>query len=257
MDNIFKEFIHEEEEIIHTAEKQHRDFFLECEKHWFYWLMILVGGAYGAYTYSVRGGVFCNAQTANVVLLSMAIGNQDWSRALYLLLPISAYMMGAVASEVIPKQLKQLRYLRWETVLIGGEIIMVIILGLLPDSVPVQVTQVTLNFCCSMQYNTFRQNEGVPMATTFVTNHIRMTGVYLARLLKFKDKSAKFRLELHLSMIGMFLGGGIYSTILCHFFGGHAIWGVLPVLIFIFIRLAIADRTYEKNYFGVKIPHGH
>ena len=43
--------------------------YLECEKRWVYWLLIIVAGWYGAYTFSLRGGVFCNAQTANVVLL--------------------------------------------------------------------------------------------------------------------------------------------------------------------------------------------
>ena len=31
-----------------------------------------VAGFYGAFTYSIRGGVFCNAQTANFVLFAMA-----------------------------------------------------------------------------------------------------------------------------------------------------------------------------------------
>lgn len=39
------------------------------------------------------------------------------------------------------------------------EIITVIILGLLPSSVPDQVFQVTINFICAMQFNTFRQAE--------------------------------------------------------------------------------------------------
>ena len=48
--------------------------YLECEKPWVYWLLIIAAGWFGAYTFLLRGGVFCNAQTANVVLLAMAIG---------------------------------------------------------------------------------------------------------------------------------------------------------------------------------------
>ncbi|MDD7049165.1 MAG: YoaK family protein, partial [Lachnospiraceae bacterium] len=81
-----------------------REFFLECEKHWVFWSLILVGGFYGAYTFMARGGVFCNAQTANIVLLSMAIGSRDWEKALYLLIPISAYFMGAILSEFLAKK---------------------------------------------------------------------------------------------------------------------------------------------------------
>ena len=42
--------------------------YLECERQWVFALLIFVGGFYGSYTYLLRGGVFCNAQTANFVL---------------------------------------------------------------------------------------------------------------------------------------------------------------------------------------------
>ena len=34
----------------------------------------------GAYTFTLRGGVFCNAQTANVVLMAIAFGQGRWER---------------------------------------------------------------------------------------------------------------------------------------------------------------------------------
>ena len=77
------------------AQKQ-ESVLLECEKLWIFATLIAAGGYLGAYTYTMRGGVFCNAQTANVVLLSMALGSGQWRRALYFLIPISAYMLGAV-----------------------------------------------------------------------------------------------------------------------------------------------------------------
>ena len=63
------------------AVEEEREFFLECEKNWIFLTLIMIGGYYGAYTFCVRGGVFCNAQTANIVLLGMALG-QFWFRSL-------------------------------------------------------------------------------------------------------------------------------------------------------------------------------
>ena len=37
--------------------------YLECERHWVFWLLMFVAGFYGVYTFLLRGGVFCNAQT--------------------------------------------------------------------------------------------------------------------------------------------------------------------------------------------------
>ena len=62
-------------------EKKGNDF-LECEQWWIFAMLMCVSGFYGAFTYSIRGGVFCNAQTANFVLLAMALGNMNWKLAL-------------------------------------------------------------------------------------------------------------------------------------------------------------------------------
>ena len=47
---------------------------LECEKFWVFVTMIAVGGYLGAYTFILKGRVFCNAQTANFVLMYVNIG---------------------------------------------------------------------------------------------------------------------------------------------------------------------------------------
>ena len=228
-------------------EKRESSIFLENERHWVFLLLVLVGGYFGAYTYSVRGGIFCNAQTANIVLLAMAIGIFAWKRVLYLLIPISAYFLGAMLSEVMNMKISSRHKIKWNTVLIIIEILAVIILGLLPEKAPDQICQVTLNFICSMQFATFRKDEGVPMATTFVTNHIRETGSNLVKFMIDKDDKSKMKWKMHGSMIVMFIVGGIASTLLCSYLNVRAIWGVLPILLFILIKLLIADNLNYKK----------
>lgn len=160
-----------------TCEKNTRTkdgkYFLMCERNWIYHFLIVVAGFFGAYTFLLRGNVFCNAQTGNVVLMGIALGSQKWKEALYYLIPISAYLMGAFVSELVPNPLKRHLPIRWDTLLIAIEMLAVLCLGFVPENAPVQISQVTINFIASMQYNTFRQAEGFPMATTFATNHIR------------------------------------------------------------------------------------
>ena len=164
--------------------------YLECERRWVYWCLIAAAGWFGAYTFLLRGGVFCNAQTANIVLFAMAVGKGDAKGALYLLIPISAYFAGAFFSEYMGKSVKKLHFLRWDTILVGLEMMAVVILGMLPKSVPDQVCQIALNFICSMQFNTFRQLEGTPASTTFVTNHIRQVGANLAKFVRHRDSAS-------------------------------------------------------------------
>lgn len=231
--------------------------YLKCEKWYIFLLLITVGGFYGGYTYAQKGGIFCNAQTANIVLFGMALGKQDWGQVLYLLIPISAYFLGTMVSEYTALKIKKLHFLRWDTVLVGIEMMAVLIMGLLPSTVPDQVFQVTINFICAMQFNTFRQAENIPMATTFVTNHVRQTGSYLVRWLRKKDeKTYLFRSMRHFFMIAMFVIGAMLATMLCVCFHDQAILFALIVLGFVFVDLVRADLIEEKELLN-KVPGGH
>ena len=132
-------------------------YYLMCERTWVYHILMGVAGLFGAYTYLLRGNVFCNAQTGNVVLMAMALGSAKWAEALYYLIPLSAYILGAFVSELMPNPVKHHLPVRWDTLLIAIEILAIFLLGLLPESAPVQIAQVGINFIASMQYNTFRQ----------------------------------------------------------------------------------------------------
>ena len=154
-------------------------------------------------------------------------------------------------------KIKKYRKLRWDTILIGIEIITVIILGLLPSSVPDQVFQVTINFICAMQFNTFRQAEKVGMATTFVTNHIRQTGSFFVRWLRKRHEKKYLNRSLrHLCMILCFIAGAIFSTVLCAYFKDRAIWGALIFLVILQGDLLYADLVKEKELLD-QVPNGH
>ncbi len=233
-----------------------RNEYLECESSRVFIILMFVAGFYGAYTYSVRGGVFCNAQTANFVLFAMALGRGRITDGIYYLIPMTAYLLGAFVSEILPKPVKKTHIMRWDTLLVLIEMAAVLLLGFIPDSAPFQISQVAVNFICSMQYNTFRQAEGVPMATTFCTNHLRQTGVALAKIFTGKDSSHIYRAAEHIKMITAFVMGGILSAFLCVIFKGRAIWGALVPLGIVFIDLLYADLRTEHSYIETT-PHGH
>lgn len=191
--------------------------------------------------------------------MGMALGSAKWGEALYYLIPISAYLMGAFISELVPNPIKHKFLIRWDTILILIEILAVTILGFIPENAPVQISQVVINFIASMQYNTFRQAEGVPMATTFATNHIRQIGVGLAKEIKHinsKDKTHRYKLLKHFQMLIFFSMGAVVGTILCNMLAGKAILCTVVPLGIIFIALLRADLTTEKAMVEMK-PSGH
>jgi uncharacterized membrane protein YoaK (UPF0700 family) len=232
--------------------------YLECEKWWVFALMMLVGGYFGAFAYSIRGGAFCNAQTANFVLFAMALGDRNWKHALYFLIPMSAYFMGAFISESVAYRIKKFQLIRWDTLFVVLEMIVVVFLGLLPETAPYQITQVLINLICSMQYNTFRQAQGVPMATTFCTNHLRQVGIALCKTLRHRGEDREYykRALEHLGMLCVFVIGGVCATVLCKIFLGKAIWITLIPLGIVLADLLYADIKKEKGKLDL-IPRGH
>ncbi len=235
------------------------DKYLLCEQNWVFYTLMAVSGGWGAFTYLMRGGVFCNAQTGNLVLLGLAIGAGNAHKALYYLVPISSYIFGAFISEILPNPIKHHLNIRWDTLLIGVEIAVILLLGGLPESYPVQISQIAVNFIASMQYNTFRQAEGTPMATTFATNHIRQIGVGLAKEVrhwKRKDKSHRIRLKKHSMMVFSFLLGASIETLCCNLIQGRAIWITAIPLAYLFYRLIQDDKACSEERLEQK-PSGH
>ncbi|MCI8609775.1 MAG: DUF1275 domain-containing protein [Firmicutes bacterium] len=245
----------EERQVLEKKQPKETEY-LTCEKQWIYILLMMAAGGMGAYTYILRGGVFCNAQTANFVMMAVELGQGNWMKGFYFLIPVFAYFVGAVLSEMLPNPVKRFGLFRWDTYLIGFEVLVLLAIGFLPLSLPDQIVQVSINFIASMQYNTFRQAEGIPMATTFCTNHLRQIGIGLAQYLHKKDERKLERGGKHLEMLGSFVAGGVVVSLLCNLVEERAIWFSMGIMAFVFCVLAHADLAYEHDKLKEK-PHGH
>lgn len=229
---------------------------LECEKWTVFVLLIFVGGYLGAFTYSIRGGVFCNAQTANFVLSAVALGSGDFREFFYYFIPMTAYFLGAFISESVPNYIKIHFHIRWDTLFILIEMLAVIFLGLLPESAPYRITHVTVNLVASMQYNTFRQAQHIPMATTFCTNHLRQVGVAASKALRHRDRASLRRMLSHCRMLLFFMLGAVLATVLCRIFQGRAIFFTLLPLGYLFLDFLSEDLRSDRVQLTRK-PEGH
>ena len=230
--------------------------YLACEQPSTFDLLMTAAGMMGAYTYNMRGGVFCNAQTANFVLMSIAFGKGHWAQGCYYFIPICAYFAGTVLSEILPVRTRKFGLLRWDTYLAAFEIIMLFGIGFIPLSLPNQIVQVLINFIASMQYNTFRQAAGIPMATTFCTNHLRQTGIAFTHYFRKRDQGSLRKGLAHARMLLCFSAGAVLLPAICRFLEEKSIWLALIPLGIVFIKLAHADLTSEQGLLSRK-PSGH
>lgn len=235
----------------------HKEFYLTCEKYYIFELLTIAAGMMGLYTYILRGEVFCNAQTGNVVKMSLAFGKGNFREGLYYLIPFMAYIAGTIVSEILPEKVRKAHFIRWDTLLVGIEILALFMIGFIPLSWPHQIVQVAINFLCSMQFNTFRQAEGIPMATTFVTNHVRQIGINIAKRIRHRDEEeAKRKMSRHGNIIIAFFIGGVIMTAASPYLRERTVWlAVIPLSVCFFVLLR-SDLIYERAMLDLK-PHGH
>ncbi len=193
-------------------------------------LLMMSSGMMGAYTYNLRGGVFCNAQTANFLMMAVSFGSGKWLNGLYYFIPATAYTMGVFLSELLPKLVTRLVHMKWDACLMWFEMLVFFVVGFVPLTMPHQIVQVSINFIASMQYNTFRQARTIPMATTFCTNHVRQFGISIADAITKHDIRRLKRGFVHLGMIAGFVAGAFIETLACGYFGAKSIWlAIIPL----------------------------
>ena len=87
-------------------------------------LLALVGGFLDAYTYMLRGHVFANAQTGNMVLVAVGLVQGNIREALMPVVPILAFMAGVFVTEVIKMHCRKKEFVMWEHLVILLEILL-------------------------------------------------------------------------------------------------------------------------------------
>ena len=129
-----------------------------------------VGGFLEVYTYMLHGGVFCNAQTGNLVLLFLNLTEASWADASHYLYSLLSYVAGILVSAALPLCLRQrhaaIAVTCLEAAALAG-------LAFIPAGAPNWYTYVSVSFLCALQYNTFTSCRDAKLATTFCTNNLR------------------------------------------------------------------------------------
>ena len=134
--------------------------------------LALSGGFQDAYTYFTRDGVFSNAQTGNVVLMSQHFMMKEWSKGFHYLLPLFAFAAGVFAAEQIQSRFRYAKKLHWRQGILLFEILILFLVGFIPSSLNVAATTL-VSFACAMQVQTFRKVSGYSYASTMCIGNLR------------------------------------------------------------------------------------
>lgn len=198
----------------------------------------MVGGFLDAYSYLLKGKVFANAQTGNVVLLFISAANRELHKSLKYILPIATFALGIFISEFFKNKHYVKNYTRMVTVLIF-EVLTIAAIGLTGTYFGYDVINSVISFIAALQVANFDKVDGNPIATTMITGNLKSSMINLAKYRTLKDTKYLHSFFKYLLIIASF-GIGVavgFITIQC-----YAEKSILLCEIFIIIAFIMLQR---------------
>jgi uncharacterized membrane protein YoaK (UPF0700 family) len=206
-------------------------------------LLASVGGFLDAYTWFSRHHVFANSQTGNVVLLGMTIAHRGWREALHHLWPILAFIAGVFFAETLRSPVVSAIVRRPARASIAMEILVLTVVGALPESVPDLVVTVLVSFTSSVQVSTFRTLVKWPYNSTMTTGNLRTATQALYQVMIDRSPDALLQAKDFGLVISAFLTGAIAGALVTGWIGVHAAWVAVLMLCIAPALFILDERT--------------
>lgn len=196
------------------------------------------GGLQDAYTFWMRGEVFANAQTGNIVLMAGYLFGGRWAEALRYLVPVAAFACGVFAAELLHGYCKQLQRLHWRQLIVAAEVVLLLISGFLPVGAD-RLANAMISFSCAMQVQSFRKVNGCNYASTMCIGNLRGCMEALSLWLRTGDPAMLGKAGQYFRVIICFALGGGLGTVLSAHLGLRTVWissGLLTVCFLLMFR---------------------
>lgn len=203
--------------------------------------LAVTGGYFDAYTYISRGGVFANAQTGNIVLLGINFAKENYFEAMYYLIPIFAFAIGVIFSEIIKYKYKKSKKIHWRQLVVFVEIILLIGVAFIPCGNQDVIANIIISFVCAMQVKGFRKINGNAVSTTMCTGNLRSASELLFDAFKNKNFNSLRNSLQYFGIIIFFIIGAIVGTVLTKIFLEKAI------LFAVFVLLCILMAMFKSS----------
>lgn len=186
-------------------------------------LITLSGGLQDAYTYIVRDGVFANAQTGNIVLLSEALFSLNWGRAFSYFIPVAAFALGILSSAFLRHRFQNHEgHMHWRHLVVAMEMLMLTAVAFIPPESS-HAANALVSFACAMQVEAFRKARGYAYASTMCIGNLRSCMESLADYISGKDRRSLRKAGYYASVILTFAFGAGIGALLSLRFGIHTV----------------------------------
>lgn len=209
-------------------------------------LLAIVGGYLVAYTYIARGGVFANAQTGNLVNLSVNLANGNYIKVFFYLIPIFSFIVGVFATNIIQDIFKQNKVLHWKQVIVGMQIVLLFIVGFIKDGDNNMIANAIISFVCAMQFEAFRLINGNSITTVICTGNMRSGTSQMYEYIRTKDKRALYIGLQYYAVISSFAAGVIVGTWVTNILSIKSVYLACIPLFIVFLLMFMKENSLDK-----------
>lgn len=206
-------------------------------------MLSLAGGFMDAYSYIMRGKVFANAQTGNILLLGVKISEGEFGDILHYLFPILFFTGGIAMASLI--RAPENRGLHWRQLTVLVEMIILSVVAFIPLSMNLLANSMT-SFACGLQVESFRKIHGRSAATTMCIGNLRSATENICGYLKTRDRESLFSGLFYYGAIVFFILGAVLGNICIGIFKERAMLICVVFLLAAFFIMAV-DREKIKG----------
>ncbi len=208
--------------------------------------LTLSGGMQDAYSYFLRDKVYANAQTGNIVLMSVHLFEGDVRTGLRYLFPVLFFAFGVFVAEQIRTKCKEYRRLHWRQIIVALEILLLFAVGFIPlqSGIVNLVANAVTSFSCAMQVQAFRKVNGHAYASTMCIGNMRSGMEALSTYVTTKEHKYLRKFGQYMFVIFIFAAGAGLGGVLAEDVGQHMIWISCGLLAIAFLLMFIPYIPY-------------
>lgn len=210
---------------------------------WFALLLTLTNGFMDAHTFFVRGGVFANVQTGNVIFFAIDASERRVAAAMAHVWPILAFVVGILLAAHIKSGRAERTVthpLRWT---MAVQVVALVIIGFVPVTVAHSYVTVPIAFLAALQMGLFR-NIGdlayLPVATT--GNLMRFVESGYDGFIE-RQSASRRACGIYGTVILAFTSGALVGAFASRAWGAHAIWLAAAILATTLVLFVVDERV--------------
>lgn len=205
-------------------------------------LLAVSGGLMDAYSYILRGQVFANAQTGNILFLGIYLCSGQWREVIHYLFSVAGFTAGIFISELM--HLSRLHPVHWKQTILLAEAFLLLLVPFIPlDLFANSLT----SFVCGMQVQTFRKLRGHPFATTMCIGNLRSGTVSVVNWLCHREHHHLRAAGAYYYVIFCFVIGAVIGNALAPVTGLFTIAGCTVLLMVSWVILHFQHRKSQHT----------